>query len=91
MPLYEYKCKKCKNRIEVIQKVNGTPPPACPKCGGATEKQVSSPAIQFKGSGWYITDYAHKSTPSKEQKPEEKPKAAKDTAVKDSSTGNSAT
>ncbi len=91
MPLYEYKCKKCKNRIEVLQKAHSAPPLACPKCGGILEKQVSSPAIQFKGSGWYITDYAQKNTPSKEHKSKEKPAAAKETAAKDSSTGNSAT
>jgi putative FmdB family regulatory protein len=84
MPLYEYKCKKCKHRLEVIQKVNDSPLGACPKCGGKLEKLVSSPAIQFKGSGWYITDYAHKNTPSKESKSKEKPKseASKEPAAK---------
>ena len=57
MPLYEYQCEACGHRFEVIQKFSDAPPAACPKCGGAVEKLVSSPAIQFKGSGFYLTDY----------------------------------
>jgi putative FmdB family regulatory protein len=56
MPLYEYQCEPCGHRFEVIQKFSDAPP-VCPKCGGPVEKQVSSPAIQFKGSGFYLTDY----------------------------------
>jgi putative FmdB family regulatory protein len=58
MPIYEYECAKCKSRIEVFQKMNDKPPAKCKKCGGRMEKQLSAPAIQFKGSGWYVTDYA---------------------------------
>ena len=58
MPIYEYECAKCKSRVEVIQKMNDKPPTKCKKCGGRLEKQLSAPAIQFKGSGWYVTDYA---------------------------------
>jgi putative FmdB family regulatory protein len=57
MPLYEYQCEVCGHRFEVIQKFSDPPPSTCPKCGGAVEKLVSSPAIQFKGSGFYLTDY----------------------------------
>lgn len=58
MPLYEYECDTCGHRVEVIQKYVDAPPAACPKCGGPVHKLFSSPAIQFKGSGFYITDYA---------------------------------
>ena len=58
MPLYEYECQACGHRFEVIQKYSDPQIETCVKCGGPVEKLVSSPAIQFKGSGWYITDYA---------------------------------
>ncbi len=58
MPLYEYQCEACSHRFEVIQKFSDAPVEVCPKCGGAVAKLLSSPAIQFKGSGWYVTDYA---------------------------------
>lgn len=58
MPLYEYECGGCGHRFERIQKFSDPPITECPKCGGAVQKLLSSPAIQFKGSGWYITDYA---------------------------------
>lgn len=58
MPLYEYQCDACDYRFEVIQRFSDAPIDVCPKCGGAVHKLLSSPAIQFKGSGWYITDYA---------------------------------
>ncbi len=61
MPLYEYQCKKCKHRFEKIQKFSDPPVKKCPECGGAVEKLLSSPAVQFKGTGWYVTDYARKS------------------------------
>jgi putative FmdB family regulatory protein len=62
MPLYEYQCDACGQRFEVIQKYSDSPPDACRKCGkGPTHRLQSSPAIQFKGSGWYVTDYAQKS------------------------------
>ena len=58
MPIYEYECAKCHSRIEVFQKMTDKPPAKCKKCGGKMEKQMSAPAIQFKGTGWYVTDYA---------------------------------
>ena len=60
MPLYEYKCDTCGSVEEVIQKVSDKPLKKCSKCGGPLHKLLSSPAIQFKGSGWYVTDYASK-------------------------------
>jgi putative FmdB family regulatory protein len=61
MPLYEYECVACAHRFERIQKFSDPLVDICPKCGGTVRKLFSSPAIQFKGSGWYITDYAKKS------------------------------
>jgi putative FmdB family regulatory protein len=60
MPLYEYQCDACTTRFERIQKFADPPIDTCPSCGGSVRKLLSSPAIQFKGSGWYITDYAKK-------------------------------
>jgi putative FmdB family regulatory protein len=62
LPLYEYRCKKCGEHVEKIQKFSDLPLSTCEKCGGKLERLISSPAIQFKGSGWYVTDYARKST-----------------------------
>ncbi len=63
MPLYEYECESCGERFEVIQKFSDPPANVCIKCGnGPVTRLPSSPAIQFKGSGWYVTDYAKKST-----------------------------
>ena len=63
MPLYEYQCESCGQRFELIQKYSDGPPEQCPKCGkGPVQRLLSSPAIQFKGTGWYITDYAKKGT-----------------------------
>ena len=81
MPLYEYQCKKCGHRFEKIQKFSDKPIKKCPECGGPVEQVISAPAVQFKGSGWYVTDYAKKSSApssdsgskdSKETKKEEK-------------------
>lgn len=58
MPLYEYQCQQCNEKLEAIQKLSDEPYTICPHCGGALKKLISSPAIQFKGSGFYITDYA---------------------------------
>lgn len=62
MPLYEYECESCHHRFEKIQKYSDPLVDTCPSCGGVVKKLFSSPAIQFKGSGWYITDYAKKNT-----------------------------
>jgi len=60
VPIYEYRCTKCGHRFEAIQKVSDAHLSKCEKCKGKAERLISSPAIQFKGSGWYITDYARK-------------------------------
>jgi putative FmdB family regulatory protein len=60
MPLYEYQCTQCGKKTEVLQRFADAPLAACPTCGGAVKKLISSPAFQFKGSGWYVTDYARK-------------------------------
>ena len=74
MPLYEYECKKCGQRVEKIRKFSDPPLTICERCGGELEQLLSSPAIRFKGSGWYVTDYAKKSsaadsTPSADSPP----------------------
>ena len=62
MPLYEYKCVKCGHRFEKIESVSASETKKCPKCGARAERMASAPAIQFKGSGWYVTDYAGKTS-----------------------------
>ena len=84
MPLYEYKCTKCGSAVETIQKVSDSPMKICSQCGGPLNKLISSPAIQFKGTGWYVTDYARKSTEAQESKKENSPDAA-ETKAKDAS------
>jgi putative FmdB family regulatory protein len=90
MPLYEYQCKKCGHRFEKIQKFSDRMVKKCPDCGGPVEQMISAPAVQFKGSGWYVTDYAKKSSSpgsggdsgSKDKKDD---KSKSDTGPKDSS------
>ena len=62
MPLYEYECTKCGERVEIIQNISDPPYSHCPKCGGDVKKLFSAPAIQFKGSGFYKTDYPSSSS-----------------------------
>ena len=89
MPLYEYECRKCHHRFEEIQKVGDRPIKKCPKCKkGPVQKLVSSPAVHFKGTGWYITDYGRKqpagSQPSdKEAAGKDKEAAGKDKEAKE--------
>jgi putative FmdB family regulatory protein len=94
MPLYEYECKKCGHRFEKIQLYSAKMVKKCPECGGQVEQMISAPAVQFKGSGWYVTDYAKKTSSqgssgdsgSKEKK-DDKAKAeggSKDSSSKDS-------
>jgi putative FmdB family regulatory protein len=92
MPLYEYQCEKCGHRFEKIQKFSDKLVKKCPECGGRVEQVISAPAVQFKGSGWYVTDYAKKSGASagdgKESKKEDKSKgesSAKDSSLKEGS------
>ena len=60
MPIYEYECRSCGKRTELLQRMNDPPLAACPECGGEVRKLFSAPAVQFKGTGWYVTDYAKK-------------------------------
>ena len=82
MPIYEYECRKCKSHIEVFQKVADKPLAKCRKCGGRLEKLISAPAIQFKGSGWYVTDYAPQGKKTKEKSEGETPAEDKSTDKK---------
>jgi putative FmdB family regulatory protein len=68
MPIHEYRCEKCHKRFEKIQKISDKPCKKCPSCGGPLTKLMSSPAIQFKGNGFYINDYAKKNIPSEDGK-----------------------
>ncbi len=69
MPIYEYKCDKCNQRFERLQRLSDPMITVCPNCGGAVHKMFSVPALQFKGSGFYVTDYAHRSGGSAPSKP----------------------
>jgi putative FmdB family regulatory protein len=86
MPLYEYQCKKCGHRFERIQKFSDKPMKKCPDCGGPVEQLISAPAVQFKGSGWYITDYAKKSGSASGdgESSAKESKDSKETSAKDS-------
>ena len=87
MPLYEYECESCATRFERIQKFSDPPAETCPSCGsGPVRKLLSSPAIQFKGSGWYITDYARKGSSGSDGS---SGGSKKDTSTSDSSSKSS--
>lgn len=75
MPIYEYSCKKCGAHLEVMQKISDAPPVRHAKCGGKLEKEWSRTGFQFKGSGWYVTDYAGK----KSEEPKESKSDSKET------------
>ena len=78
MPIYEFECRKCKAHLEVFQKINDKPPVKCRKCGGRLERKISAPAIQFKGSGWYVTDYAKKSSGGPSSAKDDSPSKSED-------------
>jgi putative FmdB family regulatory protein len=88
VPLYEYKCLKCGRKTEKIENVDGPHLRKCPHCGGKVEALFSAPAIQFKGTGWYVTDYGGKKSSGDSGKDEkaatESKDLAKDSAAKDS-------
>ena len=93
MPLYEYQCAKCGRKTEKIENVSGPHLKKCPHCGGKVERLLTAPAIQFKGSGWYVTDYAGRSaskeaaaesaTPEKKESPESKEASGKEAPAKE--------
>jgi putative FmdB family regulatory protein len=87
VPLYEYQCTKCKRRTEKIESVSGPHLKKCPHCGGKVEQTLSAPAIQFKGSGWYVTDYAGKKSAGGDSVPAAKSDSSdsEDSAPKESS------
>ncbi len=97
MPLYEYKCLKCGRNTEKIETVSGPHLKKCPHCGGKVESVITAPSIQFKGAGWYVTDYASKPAGGDSEK-SEKPGAEtkegaskeKDSATKESAAKESA-
>jgi putative FmdB family regulatory protein len=89
MPIYEYECRKCGAHVEALQKISDKPLTKCKKCGGRLEKKWSPAGFQFKGAGWYVTDYARKGagdaegktetkSEAKSEKPETKTETAKD-------------
>ncbi|HKV60309.1 MAG TPA: FmdB family zinc ribbon protein [Candidatus Acidoferrum sp.] len=104
MPLYEYKCLKCGRNTEKIENVSGPHLKKCPHCGGKVESVITAPAIQFKGAGWYVTDYGGKkpgassgdgekadalSAENKESGSKEKDSTSKEGAAKESSSKES--
>ena len=93
MPLYEYECKKCHHRFEKIQKFSDPHMKKCPDCRGPVALVISAPAVQFKGSGWYVTDYPKKSSAetssSSSDSESSKDSASKDSASKDSASKDS--
>ena len=102
MPLYEYKCLKCGRSTEKIENVSGPHLKKCPHCGGKVEPVITAPAIQFKGAGWYVTDYGGKksgtaegekankpATETKEAGSKEKDAGAKETATKEATSSES--
>ncbi|MCP4660151.1 MAG: zinc ribbon domain-containing protein [bacterium] len=83
MPIYEYECRSCGYRTETMQRVTDPPLKTCPECAGEYKKLISPPALQFKGSGWYVTDYAGKKSGAADQeKAADKASESKDTAGK---------
>jgi len=82
MPLYEYECDACGHRFEVIQKFSDAPIETCPSCGSKVHKLQSAPAFQFKGSGWYVTDYAKTGSGAESKASKEGRQADKDAAGK---------
>ena len=91
MPIYEYECEKCGNRFEEIQKFSDPPVETCPKCGGRVHKAQSAPAFQFKGTGWYVTDYAKSGGKSDAKETKSTPESAKSEPAKTEGSSTAAT
>jgi putative FmdB family regulatory protein len=85
VPLYEYRCNECGHQFEKIQSFSAPPETECPVCQGPVEKLLSAPAVQFKGSGWYVTDYAGKGSGAKRSEG----KSGSDNSSKDSGSSSS--
>jgi putative FmdB family regulatory protein len=89
MPLYEYRCNDCKKDFEVLQKITAEPLQNCLYCGGSVEKLISSTSFQFKGSGWYVTDYKNKeSNDSKKERTKKDSSPIKSTGTNKNATIN---
>jgi putative FmdB family regulatory protein len=89
MPLYEYECEVCGTRFEQIQKFSDPPAGKCPACGGTVHKLMSLAAIQFKGSGWYVTDYARKEQSRETKSDTDKGATSSDSAERNTSSPSS--
>jgi putative FmdB family regulatory protein len=90
MPLYEYECQECGRRIEVLQRFGEEPKATCDHCGGPLRKLLSAPMVQFKGSGWYVTDYAgKKSAASRSEGTSESSAGGKSSSSPDEASGGS--
>ncbi|HEX6085268.1 MAG TPA: FmdB family zinc ribbon protein [Thermoanaerobaculia bacterium] len=90
MPIYEYQCNQCNERHEIIQRFSDNPLEHCPKCGGEMKKLISSPAIQFKGSGFYKTDYSSSKPSASQSESKSETKTETKTETKSESTTKTA-
>ncbi len=88
MPLYEYECASCGKRFELVQKFSAPPEAACPACGGRGHRQLSAPALHFKGSGWTVSDYARRNADPQSGKSSPEPGAP--ASKSDGATGSGA-
>lgn len=89
MPLYAYRCTRCGHNFERIQSFNSEPVTECPQCHGVVERQLTAPALQFKGAGWYVTDYASKGGPASSDSASSEAKAAPDAKASPPAAGSS--
>jgi putative FmdB family regulatory protein len=89
MPIYEYECLQCEKRTEWLQRMDDAPLAACPQCGGEVRKLISAPAFQFKGKGWYVTDYGGKKEKGASQGKSESKSESKSEGSSDSTSSSS--
>jgi len=88
MPMYEYRCRNCGERTEVLQHLGEPRLSVCPRCGGVVDKMASAPALQFKGSGWYVTDYARGGAPDRSKELAAKSDSASSTSKSDAASSS---
>ena len=91
MPIYEYQCRRCEHRFELIQKFSDKPRKRCPECSGTVDRLISPPAIRFKGSGWYVTDYANKKSNEEDKKSNEEDKKSNEEDKRETASKNKET
>jgi putative FmdB family regulatory protein len=91
MPIYEYRCQGCESHFEKMQKVSEAPLETCEKCGGKLEKQWSLSGFQFKGAGWYVTDYSNKGKSETKSDAKTETKGESSNGTEKSSAGESTT